>query len=121
MGVILDKTKKDKEIAKKISIPKELDIHYIKSASYRTFHIDGIFGGLTPSGKIHAATFVERQVLPQMVRQEVKSDGKLGTEVSRETKHGITREIESGLVMDIGTAKTFRDWLDRYIKELKTF
>jgi hypothetical protein len=115
----LDKIKKDKEVAENINIPKELNIHYIKSGCYRTFHVDGIFGGITPSGKIHAAAFIERQVLPEIVRQEVKSDGMLGSEVSRVTKQGITREIESGLIMDISVAKTFRDWLDKKIEEFE--
>jgi len=114
--------KKIKENAKAkedTAAPKELDIHYIKSNCYRTFHVDGIFGGVTPVGKIHVATFVERQVLPETVRQKVEPDGKLGLEISRVTKQGITREIEAGLVMDVDMAKTFRNWLDIKIKEFE--
>ena len=114
-----DKVKMSSNLAENKPTLKELDIHYIKSNCYRTFHVDGIFGGITPGGKIHAATFVERQVLPETVRHEVEPDGKLGAEVSRVTKQGITREIEAGLVIDIGMAKTFRDWLDRNIKEFE--
>ena len=42
----------------------------------------------------------------------------LGAEVpnSREGKKGIVREIESGLVMDIETAKVLKNWLDQKIK-----
>jgi len=113
------KIKEIVNISEDTAVPKELDIHYIKSNCYRTFHVDGIFGGVTPGGKIHAATFVERQVLPETVRQKVGSDGKLGVEISRVTKQGITREIEAGLVMDINMAKTFRDWFDSKIKEFE--
>lgn len=111
--------KENMKAAEDTAVPKELDIHYIKSSCYRTFHVDGIFGGVTPGGKIHVATFVERQVLPETVRQKVGPDGKLGAEISRVTKQGITREIEAGLVMDVGMARTFRDWLDGKIKEFE--
>lgn len=113
------KIKENANISEDTAVPKELDIHYIKSSCYRTFHVDGIFGGVTPGGKIHAATFVERQVLPETVRQKVGFDGKLGAEISRVTKQGITREIEAGLVMDVDMARIFRDWLDRKIEEFE--
>ena len=32
--------------------PRELEIHFLKTKGYRSYHIDGAFGGLTPKGKI---------------------------------------------------------------------
>jgi hypothetical protein len=105
--------------AKTSKAPKEIDINYIKSGGYRTFHVDGVFGGLTPNGKIHVALFVQRQVIPEIIKQEIMPEGALGQEVSRVSKKGIVREIESGLIMDVEIAKIFRDWLDDKIKEFE--
>jgi hypothetical protein len=98
------------------TLPTEAVIHYIKTASYRTHHADGIFGGLTASGKIYVEFFVQRPVTPQVIRQAITPDGMLGQEIAREGKTGIVREIEVGIVMDIPVAVTFKEWLDNNIK-----
>jgi len=99
--------------------PTEMDFHYVKISSYRVHHVDGIFGGLTPRRNIHAEIFVERKPTPTRIRFAVEESGELGDEIEREGKNGFVREIECGLVMDIHTAKSFRDWLDSKIQELE--
>lgn len=103
----------------KAEIPKQISVHYIKTSSYRTYYIDGIFGGLTPSGKIYAELFLQRQVTPQIVEQKLKSNGELGEIIQRIGKQGIVREIESGIIMDVKTAEIIRDWLDTKISDFK--
>lgn len=99
--------------------PKELSVHYIKSAGYSSCHVDGFFGGITPSGKLHVAPFVQRQVIPQIIVHEVDGGKGLGKEIRREGRQGITREIQTGLIMDFEVAKTFRDWLNDKIGEFE--
>lgn len=102
----------------------DIDFHYLKTNSYRTYHVDGIFGGLTSRGNLYAELFLERNATPKMVKHKVKETGELGDEILREGKKGFIRQIECGLMMDINTAKTFHTWLgdkindfDKYFKE----
>ena len=105
--------------APKTDLPKEIDIHYIKTPSYRTYHADGMFGGGTPNGKIYFEFFVQRPVTPKVIRQKITPEGQLGDEISREGKTGVVREIEAGVIMDVAVAIEFKDWLDKYIKAVK--
>ena len=95
----------------------EVDFHYLKMPGYRTYHVDGFFGGLTPRGTLYMELFVERAVTPQLVRHKIADDGTLGEEVKREGKSGVVREVECGIALDINAAKSCRDWLDDKIKE----
>ncbi len=96
--------------------PKEIVVNYIKTSNYRSYHIDGIYGGVTPNGKIYAELFIQRSVTPKSIKYKVQ-DGILKEEIERMGKEGIVREIESGVVMDIETARIFKDWLDSKISE----
>lgn len=98
----------------------DIDFHYLKMSSYRTYHVDGFFGGLTPPGFIYIDLFLERLPTPTMVKQKVNETGELGEEIIREGKLGVIREIECGLVMNITAAKALRGWLDQRIGEFET-
>lgn len=100
----------------KKQLPKSIPVHYIKTSNYRSYHADGVFGGLTPNKKIYMEFFLQRQVTPQMIEYKVTDKGELGEEVKREGKEGFVREIEAGIIMDLEVAKVVRDWLDDKIK-----
>ncbi len=100
----------------KESLPEKIDVHYLKTSSYRSYHVDGMFGGPTSLGKLYIELFLERSVTPQIIQYKVTSEGTLGEEVHRIGKEGIIREIEAGLIMDIAIAKAFRDWLNEKIE-----
>jgi hypothetical protein len=98
-------------------LPEELTFHYLKTSSYRTFHVDGAYGGLCPNGNIYMELFVERMPTPKQETFVLNPDGKLGPELNREGKQGMIREIESGIVMDVITAIRLRDWLSEKIDQ----
>lgn len=102
--------------------PSELKFNYLKSPSYRTAHIDGVFGGPTPQGKIAVTLFSERLPIPT---ETVHSfDGKaIGEEIKekRQSRQAIIREIEVTCVLDAGTAITVADWLKQKVEELKKY
>lgn len=104
----------------KLTIPEEVDFHYLKTSNYRTFHVDGIFGGPTPNGNIYMELFVERAPTPKQVTHQVNKDGTLGVEIKREGKSGLIREIEAGIVFDLATAEKIQKWLSGKIEVLKT-
>lgn len=99
----------------------DIVFHYLKTSSYRTYHVDGIFGGLTPRGSLYVELFVERKPTPTMVKHKISGSGEIGEEILREGKRGFIREIESGLIMDINMAKTFHKWLGSKIDEYDKF
>lgn len=99
--------------------PKQVTINYIKTSGYRCYHVDGVFGGVTPHGKIYAQMFVERAVTPQIVDYEVNSEGGLGKELQRVGRQGWVREIESGFIMDLNTAQVLIKWLQEKVKTLE--
>ncbi len=98
--------------------PQVLRFEMIKSPQYRTVHADGVFGGLTPSGKVHLAVYNERFAVPTALENEVLPDGSLGTETKREGRQAIVREMDVGIVMSIEAAKALRDWLDDKVKQM---
>jgi hypothetical protein len=100
--------------------PKEILIHYIKTPSYRTYHVDGAYGGLTTKGNIYCEFFVERNVTPQSVLYSVDENGRLGKLKRKTGKEGFVREIECGISLDIKTARALRTWLEEKLKEYDT-
>ena len=94
----MGKEKNSKEIKK--NAISEVVINYIKTNDYKTFHTDGVFGGLTPNGTICGNFFMQRNAIPTSVLYSLK-DGAINTEISRESKVGAVREIQTGVVMNV--------------------
>lgn len=99
---------------------KKVKFHYLKSSAFRTIHIDGVFGGLSPSGFLNVAFFNERWAIPQASTYNVNEDGTLGTEIQDERvgREGITRELEVNLVMSPSMAKRLHEWLSEKLSAL---
>jgi hypothetical protein len=96
----------------------EIDFHYLRAPNYRSYHVDGMIGGPTPSGNIYIDLFLEKKPTPSRVKNKVTNNGEIGDEIERDSEDGFIREIECGLVMDINSAKAFRDWLSRKIEAI---
>ena len=99
---------------------QEIEFHYLKTNNYRSFHADGAFGGVTPRGNIYIELFLEKAPTPQSIIHEINEDGSLGKEVSRQSKTGVIREIEAGIILDLATAESVRNWLTEKIDSLKS-
>lgn len=98
--------------------PTEVTFDLIKSNFFRVIYVDGAFGGLSPSGKLHMALFNERLALPTRIVQAIEGD-KLGLEIrgKRQSRDTIVRELEIDVVMDVERAIVIRDWLDDKIRQ----
>lgn len=88
-----------------------IEFHYIKSPTYRSYHVDGLHGGFTPGGYLYANIFHERLPIPQTEIRNFKN-GALGEIIDKETKTGVVRLVEASLAMDYATAVSIRDWLN---------
>ena len=92
-----------------------IEFHYLKSNDFRTVHADGAFGGPTPQGGLFVSFYVERPPIPQRMKFVIEEDGRLQTEVEREGKSGMIREVDCGVSMSLATAKALKDWLESQI------
>jgi hypothetical protein len=101
------------------SLPDKLAFDYIKSDQFRVIHADGVWGGLTSKLKIFMTVWSERPPIPTHVVHSVDSDGSLGAEILDERISRSTdsvREVEAGIVLDIGLAKAMIRWLEAKVK-----
>ena len=98
----------------------QIEFHYLKTNNYRSFHVDGAYGGITPNGNIYMELFLERAPTPKSVLHEFDEDGSLGKELSRQSKTGLIREVEAGLVLNLATAEAIEKWLAEKIEVLKS-
>jgi hypothetical protein len=92
--------------------------HYIKGNFFRVVHADGAIGGITPNRSIFLSLFSERGAIPQMVVQEMNSDGTLGVEKKRVGKDGLVREVEVGVMLSGPAAKRIAQWLLKQVQIL---
>lgn len=99
-----------------------LKFHYLKNKNFRTIHIDGVVGGVTPSNLIHVAIYSERPPIPKEMVYEVNPDGTLGEAVHDETVtlDGLVREMEVDILLDIVKAKGISEWLQEQITVAET-
>jgi len=99
----------------------ELEFNFEKSNFFRSIHVDGFFGGVSPANLLlHMAVFNERQPIPQKVFHPVK-DGVLQPETmeKRVVRSGLFREVEADLIMNMEVAMALRAWLDEKITEMQ--
>jgi hypothetical protein len=91
----------------------KVKFHYIKSNDFRVVHVDGVFGGVTPTGDIFVSVFNQRPPIPNVTVQPVKENGELGEEIlsERVSRDGIIRELEVGLAMRPDVAEAMIRWL----------
>lgn len=89
---------------------------YEKGKYFRVAHVDGVLGGLTPTGDVFLSVYSQRVALPQTIDQKIDPDGKLGAVVDTTGKHGIFREMEIGLVMSAEVANQIAEFLKQHAR-----
>jgi hypothetical protein len=99
--------------------PEQLTFHFIKTPDYRTIHVDGATGGVTPHGLIHMALYSEHAAIPQRTTHLMKGY-RLGEEDTSErvTRGGVVRDINVSLFMAPSVAKGMAEWLLKRLAEI---
>ena len=99
------------------STPDRIRFDYIKSNFFRVVHADGVIGGVTPHFDIHMDVWSGRLAIPKTVVHELKPGGEMGSEIreEREVRDAVVREVEVGIVFNIGLAKAMVRWLQEKI------
>jgi hypothetical protein len=102
-------------------VSNKLRIEYKKSNSFRVIHADGVYGGTSPRLQLFVAFYSERFPIPQVLTYETSESGAPVQEIvtERESKEGVFREVEVGVMLDINAAKGFAAWLNEQVAELE--
>jgi hypothetical protein len=98
--------------------PRDPVAFNIKSCDFRVIHVDGAIGSITPRGLIHAALYSERMPIPRLMVHPIGADGNLSPPVEQDTRPGVVREVEVGLMLDRNAADALRLWLEQQVAEL---
>lgn len=91
---------------------------------YNPVYVNGAYGGVSSQGEIVANFYLERLPLPNSVTHKVNENGIVGEIINekndpQDLNKSFIRYVQSGIVVNIETAKQIRDWLDRQIKILE--
>ena len=99
--------------------PHRATFHYLKSADFRTLHVDGAIGSKTPSGQIHCAIFSERPAIPRVVSHELDVNGELidGGEHIIDGRSGYVRELQADLVLTTEVALSIIEFLTKLVNQ----
>lgn len=103
---------------------EKVKFKYLFDKSYNPTYCSGGFGGITPKDEIVFNFFLERHPIPYSETQKINDDGSLGNIVEREPEYkddtaDVIRYVESGVIMNLETAKEVRAWLDKHIQILE--
>ena len=91
----------------------EIEFHFTKSNDYRTVHVDGAWGGVTPQGNISMGLFSERRDVPSAVRFRVA--GQVLQELARQGQQNNIREMQVEVVLNLGVARAVASWLMEHV------
>ena len=106
---------------------RKIAVHYCKSPQYRTIHVDGMYGGISPQGKtLFLGFYSERSSLPETTYVPIVKTGDdaemigFGADHDRvNSRPGIMREMEANIVIDIETAEQIVAWLAVRIRQVR--
>lgn len=97
--------------------PPSVTFRYEKSETFGTFHADGILGGPQPSGNIYFAFYVERLANPRLTIHPFLDGGGIGPATTADADYGITRELQTAVVMNLQAVRGMVDLLHKFIKD----
>lgn len=106
-----------------MSDPNEITFRYIFEDSYNPSYANGVFGGISPSGEIVINFTHERHPIPIEIVHELNENGTVGGEVRRSPEDYnriMIRYIVNGVAINLNTAKTLKDWLEKQIQSLES-
>ncbi|MBA7707990.1 hypothetical protein ES703_116877 [subsurface metagenome] len=89
---------------------------------YNPKYVNGAYGGIGPRGELVVNFYLERQPIPKEETYEVTKKGVLGGLLDRtpeDLRSKIIRFIQTGVVLNLESAKIIHKWLGDHIKSLE--
>lgn len=96
--------------------PKSYITHFLKNSDYRTIFATGFIGGPTPNGLINIHVLTDRNPIPRSITMDMTQNPP--KETDKDTKVGMIREVPVGLLLDINTAISLKEWLEKQISTI---
>ncbi|MCL2712289.1 MAG: hypothetical protein FWD37_03325 [Methanomassiliicoccaceae archaeon] len=101
----------------------EITFKYKFKEDYNPVYVNGAYGGVNGRGEIMVHFFTERHPIPYEVTNEM-FDNKLGKEIKvvtsrdkdSENRNLMLRIVETGIILDLNSAKEFHAWLGENIR-----
>ncbi len=93
---------------------KTLTFHLIKGPNFESRKVDGAIGNLAPGG-ISLTFYIERAAIPQTITHEFTENGILGDITSATGKQGMVREIQTGITLDLDSARGLMNQISKLI------
>jgi hypothetical protein len=104
-------------------VEDEITFKYKFKEDYNPVYANGAYGGVNTKGEIIINFFTERYPIPYEVTYELLGNavGKeietvLSRDKSSEKRNLMLRVVETGIVMDLESAKALHAWLGQNIK-----
>jgi hypothetical protein len=103
---------------------QKIKYKYKFSDVYNPVYVNGAHGGVSSQGEIILNFYLERQAIPRSQSYPIV-EGRLGSEILSESeptdfRNSFVRFIETGVVLNVKTAKDIRDFLDQQITLLES-
>lgn len=107
---------KDQEKSDKTT---RVEFKYTEADSYRVVHGSGAYGGINGQGNIAFEIYTEYQSPPDKEEKEITEDNQVIDVPQEEGKTTVKRIQQIGIVMSLGEAKSFVDWLQGKVEDLE--
>lgn len=103
---------------------KDITYKYKFADNYNPVYVNGAYGGVSAQGEIVANFFLERLPLPNSVTHKVSENNIVGEVIDeknnpQDLNKSLIRFVQSGIIVNVETARQIRNWLDKQIKLLE--
>jgi hypothetical protein len=87
--------------------------------TFKSYHVDGAYGGITPRGLIALSFFTERFPIPKSQDYEIVDGGRVGSKISdsEDSLIGIIRQYEVSVYMDVNVCRELINLLTSKLSE----
>ncbi len=96
---------------------QNISFKYKFQENYNPVYTNGVYGGFNASGDLVANFFFERSPIPREEVFDIYSGKPIEPDISDVPIPSIIRSIQTGIVINLDTAKVIRDWLDTHINK----
>jgi hypothetical protein len=100
--------------------PEELQVFFEISKDFKTIACNGAWGGLTPRADMLIQFFIEKQAIPESIKNKVNADGSLGPIIETKPPNRIVRELQVGVLMSVDEARNLVKFLNDKIQQYET-
>ena len=100
----------------------KIEFKYIFEDDYNPKYANGAYGGIAPLGEIVLNFYVDRQPVPYSETREISEGGEIGELIEikpHDHKQKIVRYIQSGVILNLDSAKRIHKWLGEQVDKLE--